>query len=329
MMKGSENSKGETLSFDLDENMNEVLSALYPLPSLKQLALCYHMIMETNDSTINIANCRRFFQLELKNYEEIDMQRFNLTCCSCDQVISSFNNPIVEESMDSYAAIMLQQFIDNPENMLLRINIDNELSEADIKMKVDAFLSESLNGLTKKENLVVGSIIICGETSTRYIYIFNIDMSSRVFKVYRTKGKKPIDEDILASFQAHSEKIGFETVLYEDIPRNSLINNYPDILLAFIVQRMMLETSPFEVALHQLTFNLLPFICEEGEVTGENTENNGGTREQFEDDEFEEVGYNEEEGYQKEPKQPRQGKQDESEDIDFDDDDFDDIVDDF
>ena len=330
MMKGDDSIPVDIISYDIDPELSELLNTLYPIPSLRQLAFSYHMIMETNDGLININNCKRFFQLELRNYEEADMQRFNLTCCSNDQVMASFADPQVEDTMNTFAELTLQQFLEVPGSLLLRLSHENEISDIEIKNKVDEFLRESLKGLSNQEALIMGSIILISDNNAcKYIYTFNIDTPTKTIKIYRTKGRKPVDDDILALFQTHSEQNSLTPLLYEDIPRNSLINNYPDILLAFTIQRMMTEMLPFETALRQLTFCSLPFICDEAEMTGDVTDNNGGTREQLEDDEFEEIGYDEGEGYQREPGPPRGGNQEESEDIDFDDDDFDDIVDDF
>ena len=331
-MKGTEKDKGGSVSFEIDANVNELLMTLYPIASLKQLALCYHMIMETNDGAINIANCKRFFQVDLKNYDETDMQRFNLTCCSNDQVMASFANPQIEETMNAFAEMTLQQYVEAPGSILLRLSHEEDITENEIKAKVAEFLEASFKQINRQEAMVIGSIILIStENSVRYIYMFNIDNASKSVKIYRTRGRKPADEEILVSFSSNADVIGYSTVVYEDIPRNSLVNNYPDILLAFVIQRMMTEAMPFEQVLKQLTFNSLPFIYDEGDMTGENTENNGGTNQQLEDDDFEEIGLEDGNVVAHQPGQrmPGVNTQEESEDIDFDDDDFDDIVDEF
>ena len=269
---------------------------------------------------MSLNNCKKFIQIDINNYSELDMQRFNLTLCACEQVMTNLNNEMTEQIMAACAEGIFNQIQEQPEYVLMQLTDMNEVAENSIPNKLNQFLTEEFDKLTKEEPLVVGFVDLVTNEGTKYVYMFNIDYESKQFKIFTTKGKKTKETEILAVFDEKAKENDLSLVLYEDLPRNIIFVNYTDIFFAFLIQKMVSEFMPFEIAIQFMMFNLLPFIIDEGELMGE-----GETDENFDD--FEEVGF--EEDVESKQQAEENANFDDDDDIDFDDDDFDDIIDDF
>lgn len=336
----------KTESLPVSPKVQSNLNALYPTEFCAQLALAYLFYFDCFPGGFELAAIKETFRQRLTCYCETNMQLFCLTLVSGEQVLSSLESPefeaIYSEQVNS---ILINIENDHPEMVLEAFTNETSLTDFQIKTKVEEFTDSLRDKLTGTVTKVVCNLSLNSTNrNTRYNYFLSLDLTIKEAVVVRTFGARKVENEVMCHFERLAESKGLKLKVLEDLPRNNLATNSPEIFLAFLADKMVSEGLSFEDAFRLCFYNLVPFILNESDfeealMDEQGLESPKGSERQEANSEFDRIEdeleshslgkEREKEEKEKEKARPQAEAGDDDDDVNFDDDDFDDINDDF
>lgn len=315
-----------------------LLNMIYPIEDLKVLALCYLMFFDTFTSDFSFSSMKKVFKENLQKYSEEHMQRFNITTVAGEQVTQALETQELEGLYSLFTQNITNVIESEHKDIILdKLVSENEITDYQIKTKVQEFLDSLKLKLKSPFKKSFGYIsLISTNKNARYFYYFHCNIELKTMVIFKTNSKRKIEKELLNMFQKVALSLSFKLTLLEDVPRNFLASNCPDVFMAFILQKIIESGMKFEDALRMYYYNMVPFIIDENDIIGDEIQDDSQQPDENcleggeESDDFNNEPSNKIASNQIKNEENKKRKQDEDEDdVNFDDDDFDDICDDF
>ena len=201
------------------------------------------------------------------NYSLLDMQRFNLTFVSNEQVRLCFQEADQNEYYYQVSEQILAELSSSPDLTLEIFSNETPDAEEDqfVPLLQEYFQKLNLSDF-QDQNFGLVNLTACEENPhERYVYYFHFDKSQKKLIVISTVNQRKFHQEFVEEFHKFANKEGYSMELFMEFPRVLFINSCPEIFLAFCLQKIVEEATPFLEVFKTFAFNSVPFILEDSE----------------------------------------------------------------
>ena len=229
--------------------------------------MSYLFFYDSFPADFSFKQTKTSFQNRLAKYDSVSTQLFGITMVASDQVTQSLENP----ELESFYALYSQNVINLIENehkdvLLDQLVMENELSEFQIKTRIEEFLDKYKSKISGSKNQGFAFIsLMSTNNNVRYFYFYHCDLPRKVITLFKTVSRRKFESEIMGMFEKLASSIGFMLIILQDLPRNYLASNCPEVFISFLIEKVLMEGMDFQKALRICHYNLVPFILDEND----------------------------------------------------------------
>lgn len=165
---------------------------------------------------------------------------------------------------------ILEHVANSPEFSLEIIQDETEeiQTENEILLFLKKYFSEFEISKIKDKNIFLVNLSLSNENlnenlSEKYIYYLNFDKNKKRLNLFYTINKRKNHDKVLKYFKEFCDGINYSLKCLTCFNKVLFINNYPEIFLAFLLQKIFENQADFIDVLKIMSFNCVPFITEE------------------------------------------------------------------
>jgi 6-pyruvoyl-tetrahydropterin synthase len=202
---------------------------------------------------------------DLDNYSEFQMQRFNLTLVSNEQVRLCFEDPDQNELYYQISEESLEQLSSSPEVSLEILSNDSPgMPENQIILLLEEYLNKLKIADLHDHNYGLINVSFSDENPhEKYVYYFHCNKIQKVVNLISTRNQRKYHNKVLLKFQEFAKREGYSLEVYSEYTRIIFINSCPEIFLAFCLQKVVEELAPFLEVFKTMAFNSVAFILDD------------------------------------------------------------------
>lgn len=274
----------KSLSLQVSKKAEATLDGYFQVPQLKVLSILFSTLYEAQKYPFDLESIKSQLGTFLDQYSEDDMQRFNLTTISSEQVTQAFEL----ESVELYYCQVIEEALSVARSshgyLIEGISNPEELTDFQIKQTIEEALTGFQIDKTPYRSILLTVSLQSKSNSCSYKYFFHANCGTKKAILFRPICQKKLDKDILKMFNDFSTAKGFRLSFYEDLPRNTIFANDMDIFAAFFIKTELESGARAEENLRRLFFSLISFVANEEDEEEMNNQGEFDQNDRFEDD---------------------------------------------